>query len=374
MATTQKKKPVAKSGKTVKKVSKSASAKKISKKVVVKKRPVKKAEVKKASVKKSAVKKTPAKKAAVTKKAASSKKTSTKVAAKKPIAKKSAVAKPSTRKASTTKKAVAKKAATTKAASTRTVKKVTTTRAVTKRAAAPKRPVKRVSSTPRSRSVARIQSIPEVPIRKSVTSTPTLNAPSQNPVRSIEATRSTEAFFEKAPNQDKSSKSSKRDRALLVVSALIVVIAGIVAFAVPSSNEKSVADGSSAPAAQASETPSPVASETADSMTDGSNSAEGSTPTTTNSFALRYTYNSIGITLNMQAAQSLGSVKEYVVRISENGGDAQIFGTYAGDTSAVRIAKIDTVGTTTFTVEATLSDGTKVSSAPLAIRGLFAAE
>lgn len=319
-----------------KKTTKKAVAKKAAPKkatgVKVPKKAVAKKAAKKASIKKTAIKK------AVTKKAATKRTAVKKSAPKKSVIKKS-----------TNKKSAVKKAA--------------ATRPTSKRAAAKPAATKVSSTTALLDKPIRTQAVPEVPIRRDVA--PQIQNQSVSQVAKSESLATATPSVPAKPK----TKQSKRDHALLVLAAILIVIAGVVAFAVPSSNQNSVADGSSQPTAEASPTPSAEATiepEPTESQETESSAVQG--------FNLRYSYNSIGITLNFASAQQLGAVKEFVVQKSENGGAFSTLATVQADSTSMRIAKIDTVGKTTFRVDAVLENGSKVTSSPLTIRGLFSAE
>ena len=310
-------------------------------------------------------------KKAVAKKAAPKKAAAKRTTATKPVAKKASSPAP---KKQAVKKAVVKKAAVKKTA----VKKTTVKKATTKKATSSRVTAKVVSrSTPSARistaaildTPVRTQRIPEVPIRREVKATV---APITSPTPKVEVSKpSNTSMVTQSATSRSSSKQSRKDRHMLIAAAIIIVIAGVVAFAVPSSNQNSAADGSSQPTVEASPTPSGEA--TMESQPSPSATASDDAAASRN-FDLRFTYNSIGITLNFASAQQFGAVKEYVVKYSENGRDSKILGTFGGQTPSARISKIDTVGKTIFSVDAVLTDGTKVSSSPLAIRGLFAGE
>lgn len=328
--------------------------KKKTKKAVAKKAAPKKASAKRAVTSKPVVKKATSlnsQKSGVTKKVVK------KAALKKADVKKTAVKK-ATQKKTVVKKSSVKKEAAKKVASSR----------VTKKAAA--RPAgKRISSTAILNGPIRTQRVPEVPISRDVKS-PVATLTSPAPKSEVLNVSTTPALASNATTRP-ISKQSRKDRLMLIAAAVIIVIAGVVAFAVPSSSQNSAADGSSQPTAEASPTPSGEA--IMESQPSPSATASDD-PAASRNFNLRFTYNSIGITLNFASAQQFGAVKEYVVKYSENGRNSKILGTFGGQTPSARISKIDTVGKTTFKVEAVLTDGSRVVSNPLAIRGLFSAE
>ena len=334
------------------------------------KKSTKKAVAKKAAPKKSTTKKTAVKKAAV-KKTASKKTSPSKPVVKKSTTKKAAVRKPiakaSSAKTSPVKKATTKQAAVKKS----TAKKAVSTRSSVKKAASKRTAPKRVTTSAVLDRPLRTQSIPEVPIRREFTSTPIAS-----PVATkVEVHKSEGLASIPAVSASKSkSKQSKRDRALLAIAAIVIVIAGVVAFAVPSSNQNSVADGADQPAAEATASPSAESTIAAEPSPTESSEMSAQDGQMSETFGLRFSYNSIGITLNFASAQQLGSVKEFVVQTSENGGTFSTLATVQAVSSSIRIAKIDTVGKTSFRVEAVLENGSKVTSSPLTIRGLFSAE
>ena len=329
------------------------------------KKTTKKAVAKKAAPKKAAAKRTTATKP-VAKKASSP--APKKQAVKKAVVKKAAVKKTAVKK-TTVKKAAVKKAAVKKASVKKsTAKKATSSRVTAKVDARPTASA-RISTAAILDTPVRTQRIPEVPIRREVKATV---APITSPTPKVEVSNpSNTSMVTQSATSRSSSKQSRKDRHMLIAAAIIIVIAGVVAFAVPSSNQNSAADGSSQPTVEASPTPSGEA--TMESQPSPSATASDDAAASRN-FDLRFTYNSIGITLNFASAQQFGAVKEYVVKYSENGRDSKILGTFGGQTPSARISKIDTVGKTIFSVDAVLTDGTKVSSSPLAIRGLFAGE
>ena len=89
------------------------------------------------------------------------------------------------------------------------------------------------------------------------------------------------------------------------------------------------------------------------------------------SFSLRYLYNSTGISVNLNDAMSLGSVQSFELIVKYNNSKQINLGTYPGTTRTIQVVKSDTVGNSVFTSIATISNGIKVTSEPLVIRGKF---
>ena len=96
-----------------------------------------------------------------------------------------------------------------------------------------------------------------------------------------------------------------------------------------------------------------------------------SNDSTSQNFSLRYLYNSTGISVNLNDAMSLGSVQSFELIAEYNNSEQINLGTYPGTTRTIQIVKSDTVGNSVFTSVASLSNGIKVTSEPLVIRGKF---
>ena len=74
-----------------------------------------------------------------------------------------------------------------------------------------------------------------------------------------------------------------------------------------------------------------------------------SNDSTSQSFSLRYLYNSTGISVNLNDAMSLGSVQSFELIVEYNNSEQINLGTYPGTTRTIQIVKSDTVGNSVFT-------------------------
>jgi hypothetical protein len=101
------------------------------------------------------------------------------------------------------------------------------------------------------------------------------------------------------------------------------------------------------------------------------NSASPVSPATSSTFKLSYQYNSTGVSINFASANQLGNISKFRLLSAENGQESKELKSLASEAKTVDIVKIDTVGKTVLTVEATMADGSKITSKPLKLDGLF---
>lgn len=255
------------------------------------------------------------------------------------------------------KKAVAKKAVAKKTVAKKTVaKKTTPAKKATAKKSAP------VKSAPR-KVVDLTTSIPEVPFG-GVTSRPRISTP----------------VISEPPAPQEVYVAEKKEGNGFLWFAVIALIASIVYFF----TQQSAADDSEVAS------PTPVASESASATPTAPPSSEPSEPSTSkpvasekpvaskspavNSSALAaqaaFLYTSTGIKISWSTT-GFTEFTAVTLSASQDGAPFTPIATAGAAQQSFDVVKIDTVGKTAFKVTLTTSDGAKVVTAPLSIRGHF---
>ena len=293
------------------------------------------ATVKKTTTKKAVAKKAVAKKA-TTKTVAAKKATTKKVAAKKTVAKK-AVAKKTVAKKATAKKATAKKA---------TAKKATAKKAAT---AAP------VKRAPR-KVVDLTVGVPEVPFG---------GTSPRTPLRSPAPVATEPRISPVIPEERKAKKGNGP-----LVFAVIAVIASAAYYFSQQSSSGSTPSTTPAPVASESPTAAPSAEASAEATASTEPVVTTSPATTALSAKPTFLYTSTGIKISWSTS-GFDQYSDVILSASVDGGTFAPIRSGDGSISAFDVVKVDTVGKTAFKLIFTTSEGEKVTSSLVSIRGRF---
>ena len=298
------------------------------------------ATVKKTTTKKAVAKKAVAKKA-TTKKVAAKKATTKKVAAKKTVAK-NAVAKKSV-----AKKAVAKKSVAKKAVAKKTVAKKATAKKVATAAPVKRAPRKVVDLT---------VGVPEVPFG---------GTSPRTPLRSPAPVATEPRISPVIPEERKAKKGNGP-----LVFAVIAVIASAAYYFSQQSSSGSTPSTTPAPVASESPTVTPSAEASAEATASTEPVVTASPATSTLSAKPTFLYTSTGIKISWSTS-GFDQYSDVILSASVDGGTFAPIRSGDGSISAFDVVKVDTVGKTAFKLIFTTSEGEKVTSSLVSIRGRF---
>jgi hypothetical protein len=220
-----------------------------------------------------------------------------------------------------------------------TAKKSTAKKSTAKKSTAKKSTAKkRVTSTTRKPNIQNRYVIPEVPTRSNKKT---------SLIKFIDDNKN-----EISASENIEEQKSKNGKSKLIVFLFSVAILIGIAYSISNNSEiASLKDNQNS---------SPLPANKLDSN-----------DSTSQNFSLRYLYNSTGISVNLNDAMSLGSVQSFELIAEYNNSEQINLGTYPGTTRTIQVIKSDTVGNSTFTSVASLSNGIKVTSEPIVIRGKF---
>ena len=284
------------------------------------------------------------------------------------VTRKKVVKKSSTKKRTVKKSSVRKSAATKTTSKKRTVKKSSVKKSTAKKTTSKKRAVqKRVikkssvkKNNTKKKSAARNSKL-NIGDRYNIPEVPALSTKFDSRSKLPSSSKNQNEFFSSIEIQ-----GSKKNSPKIFVFLLLVAVSIGAAYSLSNKSEVVSSDTNQGTSSEPSSSPTPTNSKTSSPAIKVNTSSPNS-----ESFSLKYLYNSTGISISLIGAANLGDIKSFELKVKYNNVEQIDLGTYSGTISAVQVTKSDTVGNSVFTAIATLSNGSKITSDPLTIRGKF---
>lgn len=234
-----------------------------------------------------------------------------------------------------TKKAAPKKSVAKKAAPSKTVKKATVKKAAVKKATVKKTAVKKVAA-----------------IKTSTTTTSTRSTSTVRPKPAVVLPQQVSATA--SSSYAPASEPKKSNRGFIII-CLLFVIAAYFVISSKDSNKTAAPEPTPSPTLSMIQSPTPTAEP-----------SEPAAPAAT--VNLSFDFTSTGSDITWRSSVSASSF-ELKIQASESK-EARLV-SFTGTQKSYSIDKIDTVGSTTFVITATLSDGSTITSKPLKLSGQY---